>query len=59
MQVFKNLRNLNIQGNNIDIFVMGDDWEGKFDELKVFCEVIYLPRTKGISSSKLRSILDD
>ena len=48
-----------IQGNNIDIFVMGDDWEGKFDELKVFCKVIYLPRTKGISSSKLRSILDD
>ena len=48
-----------IQVNNIDIFVMGDDWEGKFDELKVFCEVIYLPRTKGISSSKLRSILDD
>ena len=48
-----------IQGNNIDIFVMGDDWEGKFDELKDFCEVIYLPRTKGISSSKLRSILDD
>lgn len=48
-----------IQGNNIDIFVMGDDWEGKFDELKEFCEVIYLPRTKGISSTKLRSILDD
>ena len=48
-----------IKGNNIDIFVIGDDWEGKFDELKVFCEVIYLPRTKGISSTKLRSILDD
>ena len=48
-----------IQDNNINIFVMGDDWEGKFDELKVFCEVIYLPRTKGISSTKLRSILDD
>ena len=48
-----------IQGNNIDIFVIGDDWEGKFDELKVFCEVIYLTRTKGISSTKLRSILDD
>ncbi|MDB4126983.1 glycerol-3-phosphate cytidylyltransferase [Flavobacteriales bacterium] len=48
-----------IQGNNIDIFVIGDDWEGKFDELKDFCEVIYLPRTKGISSTKLRSILDD
>jgi len=38
---------------------MGDDWEGKFDELKDFCEVIYHPRTKGISSTKLRSILDD
>ena len=48
-----------IQDNNIDIFVMGDDWEGKFDELKDSCEVIYLPRTKGISSTKLRSILDD
>ena len=48
-----------IQDNDIDIFVMGDDWEEKFDELKVFCEVIYLPRTKGISSTKLRSILDD
>ena len=48
-----------IQGNNIDIFVIGYDWEGKFDELKDFCEVIYLPRTKGISSTKLRSILDD
>jgi len=48
-----------IQNNNIDIFVMGDDWEGKFEELKVFCEVIYFPRTKGISSTKLKSILDD
>ena len=48
-----------IQDNNIDMFVMGDDWEGKFDELKVLCEVIYFPRTKGISSTKLRSILDD
>ena len=38
---------------------MGDDWEGKFDKLKDFCKVIYLPRTKGISSTKLRSILDD
>ena len=48
-----------IQDNDIDIFVMGDDWKGKFDELKEFCEVIYFPRTKGISSTKLRSILDD
>ena len=48
-----------IQDNNIDIFVMGNDWEGKFDELKGLCKVIYLPRTKGISSTKLKSILDD
>ena len=48
-----------IQDNDIDIFVMGDDWKGKFDELKKFCEVIYFPRTKGISSTKLRSILDE
>ena len=48
-----------IQDSDIDIFVMGNDWEGKFDELKDFCEVIYLPRTKGISSTKLRSILND
>lgn len=38
---------------NVDIFVMGDDWEGKFDFLKEYCEVIYLERTKGISRSEL------
>ena len=48
-----------IQDNDIAVFVMGDDWKGKFDNLNEFCEVIYLPRTKGISSTKLRSILDD
>ena len=48
-----------IQDNDIDIFVMGGDWEGKFDELNKFCKVIYLPRTNGISSTKLKSILDD
>ena len=48
-----------IKDNNIDTFVMGNDWEGKFDELKDLCKVIYLTRTKGISSTKLKSILDD
>lgn len=43
-----------IKKYDIDIFVMGDDWEGKFDFLKDYCEVIYLPRTKGISSSKIK-----
>lgn len=41
----------------IDIFVMGSDWDGKFDELKNHCEVIYLPRTVGISTSKIKSDL--
>jgi glycerol-3-phosphate cytidylyltransferase len=40
---------------NVNTFVMGDDWEGKFDFLKEFCEVVYLPRTLGVSSSCLRS----
>jgi choline-phosphate cytidylyltransferase len=38
----------------VDIFTVGSDWEGYFDYLKDYCEVIYLERTEGISSSKLR-----
>lgn len=40
--------------HNIDVFVMGDDWEGKFDFLKDHCEVVYLPRTEGISTTKIK-----
>lgn len=43
-----------IQKYDIDIFAIGSDWEGKFDYLKEFCEVVYLPRTEGISSTMLR-----
>lgn len=43
---------------NIDIFVIGDDWEGKFDYLKEYCEVVYLPRTKSISTTLLKEILE-
>ena len=42
---------------NVDIFTVGSDWTGKFDYLKEYCEVIYLPRTEGISSSELRKEL--
>ncbi len=42
---------------DVDIFVMGDDWEGKFDFLKEKCEVVYLPRTPEISSSKVKADL--
>ncbi|ABO68601.1 glycerol-3-phosphate cytidylyltransferase [Geobacillus thermodenitrificans] len=39
----------------IDVFVMGDDWKGKFDFLKDYCEVVYLPRTPEISTTKIKS----
>jgi glycerol-3-phosphate cytidylyltransferase len=41
-----------------DIFVMGDDWEGKFDSLKEHCEVIYLPRTQNISTTQIKAELE-
>lgn len=40
---------------NVDIFTLGSDWEGKFDYLREYCQVIYLPRTQGISSTEIRS----
>lgn len=43
-----------IQKYSVDIFAIGSDWEGYFDYLKEFCEVVYLPRTQGISSTQLR-----
>ena len=43
-----------IQKYNIDIFAIGSDWEGKFEYLKEYCRVVYLPRTQGISSTQLR-----
>lgn len=43
-----------IQKYDVDIFAIGSDWEGKFDYLNEFCQVVYLPRTEGISSSMLR-----
>ncbi|CAM2792359.1 glycerol-3-phosphate cytidylyltransferase [Latilactobacillus sakei] len=43
---------------DIDTFVMGDDWKGQFDFLKDQCEVIYLPRTEGISTSKIKNDLN-
>ncbi|MBR4423572.1 MAG: glycerol-3-phosphate cytidylyltransferase [Mailhella sp.] len=37
---------------HVDTFCMGSDWEGKFDFLKEYCEVVYLPRTEGISTTQ-------
>ena len=41
----------------IDTFVIGDDWKGKFDDLKDICEVTYLPRTPEISTTKIKKDL--
>nr|WP_144920662.1 glycerol-3-phosphate cytidylyltransferase [Paenibacillus bovis] len=47
-----------VQKYDIDVFVMGDDWKGKFDFLKEYCEVIYLPRTVGISTTQIKKDLN-
>ena len=43
-----------IQKYGISIFVIGSDWLGKFNYLKEYCEVVYLERTKNVSSTELR-----
>ncbi|GGK01658.1 glycerol-3-phosphate cytidylyltransferase [Lentibacillus kapialis] len=47
-----------VKKHHIDVFVMGDDWKGEFDHLKTFCEVVYLPRTVGISTTKIKTDLN-
>lgn len=46
-----------IKKYKIDIFGIGEDWAGKFDFLRDYCEVVYIPRTDGISSSALKKAL--
>lgn len=43
----------------IDTFVMGDDWKGKFDFLKPYCDVVYLPKTPEISTSQIKEDLKE
>ena len=40
-----------IVGHGADVLVMGDDWEGRFDEFRDVCEVVYLPRTPSVSTT--------
>lgn len=42
-----------------DVFVIGDDWSGKFDDLKDICQVIYLPRTPCISTTEIIEVVKD
>ncbi len=43
-----------IKTHKADILVMGDDWKGRFDQFKNLCEVVYLPRTQGISTTQVK-----
>ncbi len=52
------MRNLKFNvSNKFQIFTIGDDWKGKFDELSDICDIIYIDRTKGISTSNLKDNL--
>lgn len=46
-----------IKEHDVDVFAIGDDWAGKFDDLKQLCEVVYLSRTDGISSTEIKQML--
>ena len=54
IEEFKGQKIDDIRKYGVDIFAIGSDWEGKFDYLKDYCDVVYLPRTKGVSSTALR-----
>ena len=52
------MRNLKFNvSNKIQIFTIGDDWNGEFDELSDICDIVYIDRTKGISASNLKDNL--
>jgi glycerol-3-phosphate cytidylyltransferase len=50
---------LDIKKYNVDIFSIGNDWEGKFDFLKEHCKVVYLDRTENISTTLLKKTLSN
>lgn len=50
---------VDIKKYNADIFAIGDDWQGKFDELNEFCEVLYLSRTENISTTQIKKKLSE
>jgi glycerol-3-phosphate cytidylyltransferase len=55
LETHKNQKQEDMVRYGIDEFVIGDDWVGKFDYLNEWTKVVYLPRTEGISSTKLRN----
>jgi choline-phosphate cytidylyltransferase len=55
VEEFDGQKVIDMQKYEVDIFAIGSDWMGKFDYLNEYCKVVYLPRTKGISSTELRN----
>jgi choline-phosphate cytidylyltransferase len=55
LEEFEGQKINDIQKYDVNVFAIGSDWLGKFDYLKEYCDVVYLERTKGISSTKLRA----
>lgn len=53
-----NQKEEDIKKYKVNTFVMGNDWEKKFDYLNELCEVKYLPRTEGISTSKIKKLFN-
>jgi len=54
VEEFEGQKQNDIQKYGVDCFVIGDDWKDKFDYLKPYCDVVYLERTRGVSSSQVR-----
>lgn len=50
-------KRFDIERFHVDCFVMGDDWKGKFDLIRDTCDVVYLPRTEGISTTEIKDSL--
>lgn len=55
IEEYKGQKIADIQKYGVDIFTVGSDWEGCFDYLKAYCDVVYLERTEGVSSTDIRS----
>lgn len=46
-----------IRRHDAQVLVMGDDWQGRFDEFRALCEVVYLPRTPSISTTEIIEVV--
>lgn len=52
-------KRLDISRYGVDVFGIGEDWKGKFDDLHDEVEVVYLPRTSGVSTTEMKRVLSE